>query len=70
MADNTRGKMGSIPPAHDVLGAPNLRDQQGPPTGETRFQQIAPKNVSLDVTKSEPGSKRYGDFKVNPGGMP
>lgn len=57
-----RRKMQSIPPDHDALGAPNLRDQQGPPVGMSDFQQIKPKTTQADLTKSTPGRKS-GDIK-------
>lgn len=61
----TRGKMASIPPDHDALGHPELRDQQGPGDGETTFRQIAPKTTSQDITKATPNHKT-GDLKISP----
>jgi hypothetical protein len=66
MANQARGRLGSIPSDHDVLGAPNQRDQQGGPNGETHFQQIRPSSGYSDITKSKPTHKG-GDFKTTPG---
>jgi hypothetical protein len=64
---SARGRMSSVPADHDALGHPELRDQQGPPNGETRFQQIAPKTTGGDITKQTPAHKS-GDLKFSPEG--
>jgi hypothetical protein len=64
---SSRGRLGSIPADHDALGHPELRTEQGPPVGETKFQQIGPKTTSGDITKATPVHKS-GDFKIAPGG--
>lgn len=66
MAKQARGRLGSIPADHDVLGSPNIRDKQGGSDGQTRFQQIAPGSHYSDITKAKPNHKG-GDFKFTPG---
>lgn len=65
MASSARGRLGSIPADHDVLGHPNLRDQQGGPNGQTRFQQISPTTRATDVTKMK-AKHLSGDLKYTP----
>ena len=66
MAMNTnRRKVASIPPNHDVLGHPELRDQQGPGDGQSNFKAPAPKSLgSIGMESSE---KKGGDFKYGSG---
>ena len=66
--ESSRGRIGSLKPRNDVLGAPNERDQQGPSNGLTDFQQIKPSTSNADFTQQTPDHKS-GDFKFNPGGM-
>lgn len=65
MAAN-RGRLASIPPDHDVLGHPELRDKQGPPDGETSFRQPPTATLGVDMTKAIP-RPRGGASKFGPG---
>lgn len=66
MGNKARTRLSSIPADHDALGHPELRDQQGPPLGETTFRQISPKTTSTDITKMTPTHKS-GDTKYSSG---
>lgn len=61
----SRGRLPSIPPDHDVLGHPELRDKQGDTAGVTSFQQIRPSSSQNDLTKMTP-TRKSGDLKYSP----